>query len=921
MADTDLSIRIRADASQATAAFNAASLAASRFASGVTKSMVSTTSGVGLLSKALTGLTAVFITGTVVRGLLDMALAASKANVQLAIAANTAHNLGRAFDEARVGDAIARLATSAAGGGYSIDAMRLATEKFAAAGLNGNQVLSALALTANVAAGSGRDYESATLAISKAVQGSSTALVRLGIVLKDANGHAITGQAAITELARRFHDDAEKRANSLEGQLGRLNNQWTILKEMLGVAIIPLVEKLIQALSDLVGGFEKASPKIKGTTDDLHKTGLAVNETGRAMQEAAFYIGDFVAFLVAGARSILNLFAFLGKGIELWISALVNAFLMLGRVMLDVFDAIPSHGRSLLDLGMAGAAAAGMIKGAFSDISGELGNLKAEIDANFANVGGAFHFTPFTEAGPDNQPALSDLNIPTPAKGTKPPKAQDKIIDVVSSLLPKGLGTSGVDLANSPLPSYIANNITMGLTNSPAIGQNLDKILEQMKRGAAAGELAAKLLQKLAIPGLSVEADKGSGKLSFGFNWVDLLLQVFARTKAFADIMNTVSKIVQVFANVLDSLRPIIDLILRAVIAVVNVFIMLYNAVVSLLRIFGIHMQYLQQINNDLSNLNYPFQKITHDIPTLNELASGNIGPLSPTANSYNSMTSPITSSLNKGFSLVQALLGAILAAILLSHMKMGGLGGILGKVGGLFSGLFGGGAGAGSLAASQDAVSIGFQQAVQSTAGSTGLAAAFQKGISDFSSNIGGIAAGAGAGAGLGMLVGGSAAGSSIGSTIGAIAGSFIPGVGTMIGGLLGGLLGGLFSHKKAAPSDPSMNSNLNTMQQGVSHAMGPLINELAVKSAAVRDNIVNAGNSLAQATRGAAATMQQGIAASVAAMRPILRAGDVNVSSSIGTANINGYADIDKLGRDLAASTERATRIRSYDMTRAAL
>jgi hypothetical protein len=153
----------------------------------------------------------------------------------------------------------------------------------------------------------------------------------------------------------------------------------------------------------------------------------------------------------------------------------------------------------------------------------------------------------------------------------------------------------------------------------------------------------ADLESKLGVSKLGLEP-KASGGMSF--DPMSLLLNAFEKTKAFADIQGVVNELLKVFAQMLDALRPVIDFLLRAVVDVANGFIDVWNAIASILRIFGIQLPILEKLTYDFSSLDYPLIQVVHDIPTLNELASGNVGPLSNQPTTPAQWNEPVTNSL-----------------------------------------------------------------------------------------------------------------------------------------------------------------------------------------------------------------------------------------------------------------------------------
>lgn len=173
------------------------------------------------------------------------------------------------------------------------------------------------------------------------------------------------------------------------------------------------------------------------------------------------------------------------------------------------------------------------------------------------------------------------------------------------------------------------------------------------------------LVQKANVPGLS-----GSAQAGFSFNPLGLLMAAIEKTQVFADVINTVTSIVNTFALALNAFRPIIDALLQVVRAVANVFIFMYNAVARILDLFGLQIRQLQYLTDAMQGL-IPLISIWHEIPTLNELAAGRLNsPLSPIPQGYNNI-GQTQGGQNTLMRVVEILTG-ILVAIVIEKMISG---------------------------------------------------------------------------------------------------------------------------------------------------------------------------------------------------------------------------------------------------------
>jgi len=396
---------------------------------------------------------------------------------------------------------------------------------------------------------------------------------------------------------------------------------------------------------------------------------------------------------------------------------------------------------------------------------------------------------------PDQTKSIHDADVAkTVARADRSDKAQEKLNTATATY-------------NASIEKLTKSTNTLAELNVKAG----DKINENAKNF---GDMLGQLIRK--IPGLSEKKDPTTGAFAgASFNPFAVFLDAIQNTKAFGDIMKTVGDIMKVIAQIFDAFRPIIDLLLRVVRMVVNGFIDLWNFVARILRLFGIHVPLLQKLTNDLNgvanqntNQNTPLIQITHDLPTLNELATGKMKPLSPQPHNYSSLAAvqqPTIDALKDpglGGGIL-GVLGEILAGIISLKFIMGLFGGghgggLLGGIEGLFKGglskLFGGGA-----------------SGLMYTLGSAllGVGAGALIGGSLFG-NRGDSKVGGEIGGGLGGALGGTL-------LAGANLGMFAGPVGAIAGALIGSLIGSLFGHKddKAAMPD-----KYNTPQWGQENA-----------------------------------------------------------------------------------------------------
>lgn len=139
--------------------------------------------------------------------------------------------------------------------------------------------LAELQTALDLAAAKHIDLETAARLVGRAMIGDTSTLKRYGIVVRE-------GADAVAVMREQFRGAAERDGASLSGRLARLRNEWTDVKEALGLAILGTKDATgrIDALSDamvkLVGWLRENEQAIQDVTRGLLVLG---NAAGRAL--------------------------------------------------------------------------------------------------------------------------------------------------------------------------------------------------------------------------------------------------------------------------------------------------------------------------------------------------------------------------------------------------------------------------------------------------------------------------------------------------------------------------------------------------------------------------------------------------------------------------------------------------------------
>ena len=108
----------------------------------------------------------------------------------------------------------------------------------------------AMAVTADLATAKNIDMETASVAVAKALTGQTAALIKLDPSLKDVIDKSSSADEIMQALNGSVGGAAETFANSAEGGLKNFGIQMDELKEGIGAAFIPVMEKLLPYVLD-----------------------------------------------------------------------------------------------------------------------------------------------------------------------------------------------------------------------------------------------------------------------------------------------------------------------------------------------------------------------------------------------------------------------------------------------------------------------------------------------------------------------------------------------------------------------------------------------------------------------------------------------------------------------------------------------
>jgi len=237
------------------------------FSKNFTKSMAGAGAAIG----------AAFGVGVIGRNVLDFfqssitaALADEKAMRSLEIALQ---NVGAAHQVAPIEKFIDALARET---GVADDKLRPAFQRLVTA--TGDVGLSQknLQLAMDISAGTGRDLETVTLALTRAFTGSTTGLSRLGAGLDTALLKSKDMDKITAALSDKFSGQAAAAADTYQGKINQLNIAVDEGKELIGVALLNAVEDISEAFGGTSGMADAVDTAAQSMADLITGVGLTI---------------------------------------------------------------------------------------------------------------------------------------------------------------------------------------------------------------------------------------------------------------------------------------------------------------------------------------------------------------------------------------------------------------------------------------------------------------------------------------------------------------------------------------------------------------------------------------------------------------------------------------------------------------------
>lgn len=203
-----------------------------------------------------------------------------------------------------------------------------------------------LALATDIAAASGKDLESVSLALGKAYNGEFTALTKLGIPIDD-NIIKTKDYTKVQELLnKQFGGAAANAADTFTGQMARLRIGLEKIYEALGEILLPYLERFVSFINTSI------IPAVRKFIDRL----VAGDSISEAFKTAVGAMGEFAPAAIRAMKAASN-------AVLEFIQTIVKAYVAI-QGLKGLIRTLASRGRDtggLLDLAKAITGGAGIV--------------------------------------------------------------------------------------------------------------------------------------------------------------------------------------------------------------------------------------------------------------------------------------------------------------------------------------------------------------------------------------------------------------------------------------------------------------------------------------------------------------------------------------------------------------------------------
>lgn len=197
-----------------------------------------------------------------------------------------------------------------------------------------------LGLALDISAGTGKDLDAVTQALSKAYNGNLTALRKLDPSLQALIKSGASTDEVFAQLGQTFAGQASAQAGTAEGQMRNLSIQMGELQESVGKAVAPIIEKLLPAFQGIASWISENTGLVVGLGVTIGGVALAISGLNAAMAAWKAITAVTAALNAVLGASFTALWVATGVGIIVAIIAAIVALQVKFKFMDNVIAAV-----------------------------------------------------------------------------------------------------------------------------------------------------------------------------------------------------------------------------------------------------------------------------------------------------------------------------------------------------------------------------------------------------------------------------------------------------------------------------------------------------------------------------------------------------------------------------------------------------
>jgi hypothetical protein len=367
------------------------------------------------------------------------------------------------------------------------------------------QALQSLAL--DISAGSSKDLGAVSIALARALGGNITALTRLGVPLDKNAVKAKDLDAILKSLSETFAGQAEKRAETFEFRMIKLQLAFNQIIDQIGYALIPILEEFAQYISTNV---LPAIQEWVGTNKDQLAAGL--KDVGTTLVTVGKLLAGFFK-TISDNLGVVKAFAaiFIGAKLASGIYAIVTAIGLLRAAFVKQAAAATLAGTATaFATGGASAIAAAAAIGVFVAASGAafiaINKMTSATDAGSAStVQYNSHLSDLARVA--QQVATANIKnnkiITTTTTNTKLlTAAEKKAAEVRAAIKKAGLDKFGIRNVSDTDPIQLeAARLNLLKQNNLQEQRRLEAIIQNMNAQMMANQAVQRYVDLLGVVG------------------------------------------------------------------------------------------------------------------------------------------------------------------------------------------------------------------------------------------------------------------------------------------------------------------------------------------------------------------------------------------------------------------------------------